>query len=33
MSVVVLIAYHHLQLADNSVGLDDPVDSLGALQD
>ena len=32
LSVVMLIAYHHIQLANHTVGFDDPVDRLGALE-
>lgn len=32
LSVVMLPAYHHTQLANDTVGLDDPVDRLDALE-
>lgn len=32
LPVVMRLAYHNIQLADHTVGLDDPVDRLGALQ-
>lgn len=32
LSVFMLLAYHYIQLADQTVSLDDPVDRLGALE-
>lgn len=32
LAVVMLLAYHYIQLADHTVRLDDPVDRLGALE-
>lgn len=32
LSIVMLLAYHYIQLANHTVGLDDPVDRLGALE-
>lgn len=32
LAVVMLPAYHYIQLADHTVRLDDPVDRLGALE-
>lgn len=32
LCVVMLLAYHYIQLANYTVGLDDPVDRLSALE-